>query len=202
VSGQPLAPTRHDMAATNESRLWARPASSSMARKIRIEFPGAAYQLRAIYEDALDRKVWLETLGEACEKTGWRIHAWVMMSNHYHLLLETPEANLVAGMKWLQGTYTQRYNSRHELFGHLFQGRYKALVVDAADGNYFGVVSTYISSESGASKVDQDWPGSVGALPVEQLPLLFERATAAAGMARHRPRHGRFGTGDLRSGRI
>ena len=66
------------------------------------------------------------------------------MPNHYHLLAETPEANLVAGMKWLQGTYTQRYNSRHSVFGHLFQGRYKALVVDGAAGNYFGVVSTYI----------------------------------------------------------
>ena len=68
-------------------------------------------QGRDIYADDRDRKLWLETLGEACEKTGWRIHAWVMMNNHYHLLLETPEANLVAGMKWLQGTYTQRYNS-------------------------------------------------------------------------------------------
>src|SRR4051794_39051413 len=103
--------------------------SSPMARKIRIEYPGAAYhvmargnQLQAIYADDLDRKAWLGTLAEVCEKTGWRIHAWVMMGNHYHLLLETPEANLVAGMKWLQGTYTQRYNSRRQLVGHLFQG--------------------------------------------------------------------------------
>ncbi len=101
-------------------------------------------QGQAIFADDLDRKLWLETLVEACAKTGWRIHAWVMMGNHYHLLVETPEGNLVAGMRWLQGTYTQRYNSRHSLFGHLFQGRYKALVVDEAAGNYFGVVSTYI----------------------------------------------------------
>jgi putative transposase len=66
------------------------------------------------------------------------------MSNHYHLLLETPEANLVAGMKWLQATYTQRYNRRHKLHGHLFQGRYKAVVVDGAEEPYFQVVSTYI----------------------------------------------------------
>ena len=122
-----------------------------MARKIRIEYAGAAYRVmargnqgRAIYADERDRKLWLATLGEACEKTGWRIHAWVMMNNHYHLLLETPEANLVAGMKWLQGTYTQRYNSRHEIFGHLFQGRYKAVVVEVEAGNYFAVVSTYV----------------------------------------------------------
>jgi len=88
--------------------------------------------------------MWLETLGEACEKTGWQIHAYVIMGNHYHLLVQTPEANLVAGMKWLQSTYTQRYNSRHEVFGHLYQGRYKALLVDGQSGNYFGVVSTYI----------------------------------------------------------
>jgi putative transposase len=120
-----------------------------MARQIRIEYDGAAYHVmargnqgQAIFADDLDRKVWLETLAEACEKTGWRIHAYVMMGNHYHLLVETPEGNLVAGMKWLQGTYTQRYNSRHSIFGHLYQGRYKALVVDGAAGNYFGVVST------------------------------------------------------------
>src|SRR6266567_1986373 len=122
-----------------------------MARQIRIEYAGAAYHVmargnqgRPIYADDSDRKMWLETLGEACEKTGWRIHAYVMMVNHYHLLVQTPEANLVAGMKWLQSTYTQRYNSRHEVFGHLYQGRYKALVVDGQSGNYFGVVSTYI----------------------------------------------------------
>ena len=59
------------------------------------------------------------------------------MSNHYHLLLETPEANLVAGMKWFQGTYTQRFNARHRLSGHLFQGRYKAIPVQAESDGYF-----------------------------------------------------------------
>jgi len=122
-----------------------------MARPLRIEYEGAAYHVmargnhgKAIFADDLDRRVWLATLAEASEKTGWRIHAYVLMNNHYHLLLETPEGNLVAGMKWLQGTYTQRYNGRHSVFGHLFQGRYKALVVDGEAGNHFGVVSTYI----------------------------------------------------------
>src|SRR5664279_4406335 len=137
-----------------------------MARKIRIEYAGAAYHVMArgnqgrhIYADDRDRKLWLETLGEACAKTGWHIHAWVMMNNHYHLLLETPEANLVAGMKWLQGTYTQRYNSRHEIFGHLFQGRYKAVVVEPEAGNYFAVVSTYIHlnpARAGLIRVGQE----------------------------------------------
>jgi len=122
-----------------------------MARPIRIQYPGATYHMMArgthgqeIFQDDQDRQRFLETLGEACEKTGFRIHAYVLMGNHYHLLVETPEGNLVAGMKWLQGAYTQRYNSRHKLFGHLFQGRYKAVPVEAEGSSYFEVVSTYI----------------------------------------------------------
>ena len=139
-----------------------------MARKIRIEYAGAAYHVMArgnqgrdIYGDDPDRKLWLETLGEACEKTGWRIHAWVMMNNHYHLLLETPEANLVVGMKWLQGTYTQRYNSRHEVFGHLFQGRYKAFLVDQE--RYFFALIRYIHRNPVKRELcekPEDWPWS------------------------------------------
>ena len=109
-----------------------------MARPLRIEYAGAVYHVMArgnqgqvIFRDDGDRRRFLETLGEACEKTGWRIHAYVLMGNHYHLLVETPEGNLVTGMKWLQGTYTQRFNGRHEVFGHLFQGRYKAILVEA-----------------------------------------------------------------------
>ena len=85
---------------------WVR--ETLMALKIRLEYAGAGYHVMArgnqgrdIYDDERDRKLWLETLGEVCAKTGWRIHAWVMMNNPYHLLLETPEANLVTGMKWL-----------------------------------------------------------------------------------------------------
>ncbi len=126
--------------------------TGAMARPIRIQYPGAVYHVmargshgQAIYADDTDRRVFLQTLGEACERTGWRVHAYVLMGNHYHGLIETPEPNLVAGMKWLQGTYTQRYNRRHRVLGHLFQGRYKALPVDSQAGeNYFQVVSTYI----------------------------------------------------------
>ena len=124
-----------------------------MARALRIEYPGAVYHVMArgnqggpVFADDLDRRRWLETLAEGCEKTGWQVHAYVLMGNHYHLLVETPEGNLVAGMKWLQGTYTQRYNGRHGIFGHLFQGRYKALVVDggAAIVDVSGAVITNI----------------------------------------------------------
>src|SRR5882672_10347719 len=75
------------------------------------------------------------------------------MSNHYHLLVETPQANRVAGMKWLQGAYTQRYNRRHQLQGHLFQGRYKAVVVDGQEEPYLQVVSTYIHLNPARAKL-------------------------------------------------
>lgn len=121
-----------------------------MARKPRVEFEGAIYHVMChgnrqepIFRDRRDHVCFLDTLGEACGRTGWRLHAFVLMGNHYHLLLETPEPNLVDGMRWFQGTYTQRFNVRHRVCGHLFRGRYKALPVDG-DGNYFQTVAAYI----------------------------------------------------------
>lgn len=122
-----------------------------MARPLRIEYAGAVYHVmargnqgRAIFRDDRDRECFVETLGAAGGKTGWRIHAFVLLGNHYHLLVETPEANLVAGMKWLQGTFTQRFNGRHRLRGHLFQGRYRAVPVEAENAGYLEAVSSYI----------------------------------------------------------
>ncbi len=122
-----------------------------MPRKPRIEYPGAIYHVmsrgnrqESIFLDDRDCERFIDTLDEACTKTGWLVHAFVLMGNHYHLLLETPEANLVAGMKWLQGTYTQRFNARHKLRGHLLQGRYKALLVDGSGGDYFPSLGSYI----------------------------------------------------------
>ena len=97
----------------------------------------------AIFKDTKDQEVFLKTLGEACTRCGWKVHAYVLMGNHYHLLIETPEANLVEGMRWFQGVYTQRFNARHTIWGHLFQGRYKALLVDGG-GEYFATVASYI----------------------------------------------------------
>lgn len=121
-----------------------------MARKPRIEYPGATYhvmcrgnQRQDIFLDDRDRWRFLDTMEEAHERTGWRTFAYVFMSNHYHWFFQTPEPNLVAGMKWLQGTYTQRFNRRHNRVGHLFQGRYKALAVDR-DPGYASVVANYI----------------------------------------------------------
>ena len=122
-----------------------------MARKIRIEYPGAIYHVmnrgdrrEAIFKDDTDRRLFLETLGEACAKTGWVVHAYCLMGNHFHLVLETPLANLVAGMKWLLGTYTARFNRRHKLSGRLLSGRYKALVVDGSGTGYLRTVCDYV----------------------------------------------------------
>src|SRR5450432_1404238 len=101
-----------------------------MPRQLRIQYDGALYHLlnrgarrEVIVRDALDRKSFLQTLGAACEKTGWQVHAYCWMGNHFHLVIETPRANLVDGMKWLLGTYTMRFNRRQKLSGHLFAGR-------------------------------------------------------------------------------
>ena len=122
-----------------------------MARKLRIQYPGAIYHImnRGDHRDPIfrgdkDRELFLETLGQACEKTDWQVQAWCLMSNHFHLVVETPKANLVAGMKWFLGTYTSRFNRRHKLFGHLFSGRYKALLVDGSGNGYLKAVCDYV----------------------------------------------------------
>jgi REP element-mobilizing transposase RayT len=89
----------------------------------------------------------LHWLGRVCKSHGWRVHAWVLMGNHFHLLLETPEPNLSAGMRVLLGTYSQAWNSRYQRRGHVFQGRYKAVPVAgerAEDAHYFKSVADYI----------------------------------------------------------
>ena len=97
-----------------------------------------------IVGDDQDRHRFIETLGEACAKTDWQVHALCLMRNHFHLVVETPKPNLVAGMKWFLGTLTARFNRRHRLPGHLFAGRYKALVVDSESPGYFRTVCEYV----------------------------------------------------------
>lgn len=74
--------------------------------------------------------MWLEVFGQVCRRFNWVCHAWCQMTNHYHLVIETPEANLAQGMRQLNGVYTQRFNRAHERVGHVFQGRYKAILVE------------------------------------------------------------------------
>lgn len=160
-----------------------------MARKLRVQYPGATYHVmnrgdrrEPIFWDDQDRKVFLNTLAEACSKTGWQVHAFCLMPNHFHLVIETPRANLVAGMKWLLGTYTVRFNRRHKLFGHLFSGRYKALIVDASGGGYLKTVCDYVHLNPARANLltaDQplysyrwsSWPEYLKA-PAKRLPWL------------------------------
>jgi REP element-mobilizing transposase RayT len=112
-----------------------------MARRLRLEAENGVYHVinrgnyRApVFRSDQTKAAFLRCLDETCVRTDWRVHAWCIMSNHYHLAVATPESNLVEGMRWLQGTFATRFNRlRHER-GHLFQGRYKSLMVDPAEG--------------------------------------------------------------------
>lgn len=101
---------------------------------------------KAVFETDDDRLIFLSRLGEACASCGWRVHAWVLMGNHFHLLLETPRPNLVEGMKWLLGTFSQGWNRSRQRQGHVFQGRYKSVPVNSSDADtyYFRIVADYI----------------------------------------------------------
>jgi putative transposase len=120
-------------------------------RPLRIQYEGARYHVlsrgdrrEAIFCNAKDRELFLLTLGQTCRKTGWQMHAYCLMSNHFHLVLETPQANLAVGMKWLLGTYTQRFNRRHRHWGHLFGGRYKAHLIDERSPGYLSAAANYV----------------------------------------------------------
>lgn len=111
--------------------------SEAMARPLRIEFPGALYHVtsrgnerRPIFRDDVDRRMFLTFLGQTVKRFGWSLTAWVLMTNHFHLVIQTPEANLSRGMHWLNSTYVGWFNRRHERCGHLFQGRFHAILVE------------------------------------------------------------------------
>lgn len=142
------------------------------------------------------------------KKTGWEVLAWVIMDNHYHWLLRTPKPNLVAGMSWFQGTYTQRYNARHRVWGHLFGGRYKAIPVQPQEngrGDYLKTLMDYIhlnpvrakmvDSEHGLGLLEYRWSSlaqGYGLLPkkrskwlkVEEGLRIFDLPDTAAGRRR------------------
>jgi REP element-mobilizing transposase RayT len=122
-----------------------------MPRAMRVEYPGAIYHVmdrddrrKDIFVDDVDRQDFLKTLAEAGQKTGWQIHAYGLMRNHFHLVLETPNANRVAGMRWFLSAYTIRLNHRQKLFGHVFSGRYKALLVEGSGHGYLKTACDYV----------------------------------------------------------
>jgi putative transposase len=121
-----------------------------MPRTLRLQYSGAVYHLMSrgnrrgpIYLDDVDRQDFIKTLAEACQKTGWQVHAYCLMGNHYHLVIETPDPNLVAGMAWFQSTYTIRFNNRHRLCGHVFAGRYKSQIVEGSGSGYLKTACDY-----------------------------------------------------------
>ena len=131
-----------------------------MPRKLRVQYEGAIYHVmnrgdrrEPIFVDDEDRELFLKSLGQACEKTSWQVHAYCLMGNHFHLVVETPRANLVEGMRWFLGTYTARFNRRHKLFGHLFSGRYKSLVVDGSGSGYLKSVCDYVHLNPARAKL-------------------------------------------------
>ncbi|MEW8692871.1 MAG: transposase, partial [Candidatus Thiodiazotropha endolucinida] len=114
-----------------------------------------------IYLDDADRELYLIVLGEVCERFNWVIHAYCLMDNHYHLLIETPDGNLSKGMRHLNGVYTQRFNRCHMRVGHVFQGRYKAIIVQKE--SYLLELARYIvlnPVRAGMVRSAREWPWS------------------------------------------
>ncbi|RFP13605.1 MULTISPECIES: transposase [unclassified Duganella] len=139
-----------------------------MTRPLRIEFPGALYHITtrgnrkaAIYRDDTDRLVWQQTLSEVCRQFNFVVYAFCQMGNHFHLLLEAVDGNLSQGMRQLNGVYSQYFNRRHDLVGHVFQGRYSAILVQRE--TYLLEVARYIVLNPVRAKLvttAQDWPWS------------------------------------------
>lgn len=149
-----------------------------MTRPIRLEFSGALYHVtsrgdgrEAIYLSDDDRLDWLAVLEQVCRRFNWVVHAWCQMSNHYHLLLETPEGHLSAGMRQLNGVYTQNFNRRHARVGHVFQGRYKAILVER--DAYLLELARYLvlnPVRAGMVARAQDWPWSSYRAMLSEVP--------------------------------
>ena len=139
-----------------------------MARPLRIEFGGALYHLTArgnaradIYSDDNDRQQFLLLLQNTVNRYGWYCHAYCLMDNHYHLLIETSTPTLSKGMKFLNGTYTQYFNRRHGRVGHLFQGRFKGILVQK--DSYLLELARYIALNPVRARMVQnadEWPWS------------------------------------------
>lgn len=114
-----------------------------------------------IYGGNGDRRVFLDLFAQACDRFNWRAHAYCLMTNHYHLLVETPDGNLSKGMRQLNGVYTQRFNAMHNRCGHVFQGRYKAIIVQK--DAYLLELSRYIvlnPVRAAIVRTAGDWPWS------------------------------------------
>jgi putative transposase len=139
-----------------------------MTRPLRIEFPGAVYHITSrgnakapIFLDDKDRQDFLEILRSIINRFNWLCHTYCLMNNHYHMLIETFEGNLSKGMRQLNGLYTQLFNRKHKRVGHLYQGRYKAILVDK--DNYLLSLCRYIvlnPVRAGLANYPEEWKWS------------------------------------------
>ena len=139
-----------------------------MARPLRLEFEGAVYHITSrgnarqdIFLVDPDRELFLQTLADTVERFGWICHGYCLMTNHYHLLVETPEPNLSRGMRHLNGVYTQAFNRRHLRTGHVLQGRFKAIVVEKE--SHLLELARYVVLNPARAKMvrsAKDWPWS------------------------------------------
>lgn len=139
-----------------------------MARPLRLEFAGALYHVTSrgdrcedIYLTDHDRIAYLKILGEVCERYNWIIHAYCLMDNHYHILIETPDSNLSKGMRQLNGVYTQYFNRTHKRVGHVYQGRYMAIIIQKE--TYLLEVARYVVLNPVRARMvrtAKDWPWS------------------------------------------
>jgi REP element-mobilizing transposase RayT len=139
-----------------------------MSRPLRIEFPGAFYHVtsrgnerKAIFYSDGDRLIFSDVLEEVCRRFNWIVHAYCQMDNHYHLLVETSDGNLSKGMRQLNGVYTQRFNRKQNRVGHVFQGRYKAILVDK--DSYLLELARYIVLNPVMARMvrnAEEWPWS------------------------------------------
>jgi REP element-mobilizing transposase RayT len=139
-----------------------------MSRPLRIQYPGAMYHITSrgnggnkIFKDKGDYLIFLEELKKVIEDYNWISYAYCLMPNHYHLFIKTIDPNLSIGMRQLNGDYTQKYNIRHKQFGHIFQGRFKSILVE--DAGYQGVLVRYITLNPVKAKLvksPMDWPWS------------------------------------------
>lgn len=139
-----------------------------MARPLRIELAGGLYHVTSrgdrrenIYLNDQDRLLWLQLFSDTCERFNWNCHAWCLMDNHYHIVIETMDANLARGMRHLNGVFTQTTNHLHQRVGHLFQGRYKAILVEK--NSHLLELARYVvlnPVRAGMVKDVADWPWS------------------------------------------
>ena len=158
-----------------------------MARPLRIEFAGALYHLtsrgnerRPIFRSDRDRKAFLVFLGLAARRFGWSVTAWVLMTNHYHLVVQTLEPNLSRGMHWLNSAYAGWFNRVHERCGHLYQGRFKAFLIDKE--SYLAEVLRYVVLNPVRAKMverpeDYKWSSYRATAGLENAPEWLDLAT-------------------------